>query len=146
MRITARQIRQIIREELSRLQETRRDDDEADDMEFYSGEEGGEEGEEGSGYEYLSRMPGTIEWVDDGSIDITWVNGMLRRFKSRLPDSLLPIAARDFEKMLAGKRVDPDIAAEYRNADGTSMVSRQSMEMLVDLLHGRKPKKQNRGA
>jgi hypothetical protein len=144
MRITGRQIRQIIREELSRLQESRRGDDDADDMEFYSGEEGGEE--EGSGYEYLSRMPGTIEWVDDGSIDITWVNGMLRRFKSRLPDSLLPIVARDFEKMLAGKRVDPDIAAEYRNADGTSMVSRQSMEMLVDLLHGRKPKKQNRGA
>jgi hypothetical protein len=28
---------------LSRLQESRRDDDEAGDMEFYSGEEGGDE-------------------------------------------------------------------------------------------------------
>ena len=55
MRITGRQIRQIIREELSRLQESRRGD------------------EEGSGYEYIRKMPSTIDWVD-GPVDDEWVS------------------------------------------------------------------------
>jgi|LakMenEpi03Aug12_release.lakeMendotaPanAssembly.Ray.scaffolds.fasta_scaffold690785_2 hypothetical protein len=133
MRITRSQVRQIIREELSRLQESRRDDDEADDMEFYSGEEGGEEGEEGSGYEYLSRMPGTIEWID-GPVDKAWLSSKMRRYGS-FPHGLRREIARDFEKMLMGMRVDPDIVSNYRNPDGTSNVTRQTVEALVDMLH-----------
>ena len=130
MRITRSQVRQIIREELSRLQESRRDDDEADDMEFYSGEEGGEEG---SGYEYLSRMPGTIEWID-GPVDKAWLSSKMRRYGS-FPHGLRREIARDFEKMLMGMRVDPDIVSNYRNPDGTSNVTRQTVEALVDMLH-----------
>jgi len=133
MRITDRQIRQIIREELSRLQESRHSDDEADDMEFYSGEEGGEEGEEGTGYEYLRKMPGTIEWTD-GPVDEAWVKRTLARYRG-MPRSMLQMIARDFEKMLAG-RGEREIIAYYRNPDGTSNVTRQTVEALLDALHG----------
>jgi len=133
MRITGRQIRQIIREELSRLQESRHSDEEADDMEFYSGEEGGEEGEEGTGYEYLRKMPGTIEWTD-GPVDEAWVNRTLARYRG-MPRSMMQMIARDFEKMLAG-RGEREIIAYYRNPDGTSNVTRQTVEALLDALHG----------
>jgi len=133
MRITGRQIRQIIREELSRLQETRREDDDADDMEFYSGEEGGEEGEEGSGYEYLSDMPSTVQWVD-GPVDHRWLNPRIEYYKKNFPVNMWPDLARDFEKMLSGNPVDPDVVDNYINADGTSRVSRQTVERLVKVL------------
>ena len=129
MRITGSQIRQIIREELSRLQETRHSDD-ADDMEFYSGEEGGEE--EGSGYEYIRKLPSMIDWVD-GPVDEVWVNRTLARYRG-MPRSMLQMIARDFEKMLAG-RGEREIIAYYRNPDGTSNVTRQSVEALLDALH-----------
>jgi len=135
MRITGRQIRQIIREELSRLQESRRGDDDADDMEFYSGEEGGEEGEEGSGYEYLSRMPSTIDWVD-GPVDQAWFHKTFGYYKKNFPSYMWPMLARDFEVMLSGESFDPDVVSNYRNADGTGIVSRQTVEALVNALHG----------
>ena len=134
MRITGRQIKQIIREELSRLQESRREADEADDMEFYSGEEGGEEEEEGTGYEYLRKMPGTIEWTD-GPVDEAWLDRHLRHY-GNFPPYMRPMMARDFEKMLMGKRVDPDVVSNYRKRDGTGIVSRQTVEALVAALTG----------
>jgi hypothetical protein len=115
MRITGRQIRQIIREELSRLQESRRG------------------GEEGSGYEYIRKMPSTIDWVD-GPVDEEWVSNTLRRYRG-MPPYMLQLVAQDFEKMLAG-RGDREIIAIYRNPDGTSNVTRQSVEALLDALHG----------
>jgi hypothetical protein len=44
--------------------------------------------------------------------------------------------ARDFEKMLMGKRVDPDVVSNYRKRDGTGIVSRQTVEALVAALTG----------
>ena len=117
MRITGRQIRQIIREELSRLQESRRS------------------GEEGSGYEYIRKLPSTIDWVD-GPVDEAWVSSKLARYRG-MPRSMLQMIALDFEKMLAG-RGEREIIAYYRNEDGTSNVTRQTVEALVDALHGRR--------
>ena len=111
---TRRQVRQLIREELSRaLREGRRD----------------EPDEEGTGYEYLSDMPNTVLWVD-GPVDHRWLNRYLNHYKG-VPYSMRSMLASDFEKMLSGKPVDPDIVERYINADGTSNVSRQTVEALV---------------
>ena len=111
---TRRQVRQLIREELSRaLSEGRRD----------------EPDEEGTGYEYLSDMPNTVLWVD-GPVDHRWLNRYLNHYKG-VPYSMRSMLASDFEKMLSGKSVDPDIVERYINADGTSNVSRQTVEALV---------------
>ena len=111
---TRRQVRQLIREELSRaLSEGRRD----------------EPDEEGTGYEYLSDMPNTVLWVD-GPVDHRWLNRYLNHYKG-VPYSMRSMLASDFEKMLSGKPVDPDIVERYINADGTSNVSRQTVEALV---------------
>ena len=115
MRITGRQIRQIIREELSRLQESRR-----------SGE--------GTGYEYIRKLPSTIDWVD-GPVDEEWVNSTLARYRG-MPRNMLQMIALDFEEMLAG-RGEREIIAYYRKSDGTSKVTRQTIEALLDALHGR---------
>lgn len=130
MRITSRQIRQIIREELSRLQETRRDDRHRDDDKYYSGEEGGEEG---TGYEYLRDMPGTLK-MTDGPVDEEWVSQTMRRYAG-LPRELRLEIAKDFVKMLTGRHADPDIVERYRRSDGTSRHTRQTFEALVDMLH-----------
>ena len=112
---TRRQVRQLIREELSRALREGRYDDEPE--------------EEGTGYEYLSVMPSTVQWVD-GPVDHRWLNRYLNHYKG-VPYSMRSMLASDFEKMLSGKPVDPDIVERYINADGTSNVSRQTVEALV---------------
>ena len=131
MRITGRQIRQIIREELSRLQETEWGDD-PDAEAYYSGEN---EEEEGTGYEYLSKMPRTIEWVD-GPVDEAWLHKILGFYKKNFTQRMWPHLARDFEVMLSGEPFDPDVVENYRNPDGTGVVSRQTVEALISALHG----------
>lgn len=115
---TRRQIRQLIREELSRTLREGYDD---------------EPEEEGTGYEYLSDMPSTVQWVD-GPVDHKWLNPRIEHYKKIYPVNMWPDLARDFEKMLSGKSVDPDIVERYINADGTSNVSRQTVERLVKVL------------
>jgi len=124
MTITRRQVRQLIREELSRaLREGFYDDDEPE----Y------DPSEEGTGYEYLSKMPGTIDWVD-GPVDEVWLSRMMRHY-GKFPPYMWPQLAGDFEVMLSGERFDPDVVSNYRNPDGTGTVSRQTVEALVDMLH-----------
>ena len=121
-----RQVRQLIREELSRaLREGFYDDDEPE----Y------DPSEEGTGYEYLSKMPGTIDWVD-GPVDETWLHKTFSYYKKNFPSYMWPQLAGDFEVMLSGERFDPDVVSNYRNRDGTGIVSRQTVEALVAALHG----------
>lgn len=134
MRITSRQIRQIIREELSRLQETEWGDD-PDAAAYYAGEDGSEE--EGTGYEYLRNKPSTIDWVD-GPVDQAWLHRHFNYYKQNFSDRMWPMLARDFEVMLSGDPFDPDVVENYRNPDGTGVVSRQTVEALVSALHGRR--------
>ena len=123
---TRRQVRQLIREELSRaLREGFYDDDEPE----Y------DPSEEGTGYEYLSKMPGTIDWVD-GPVDEAWLNKTFGYYKKNFSDRMWPMLAHDFEVMLSGERFDPDVVSNYRNPDGTGIVSRQTVEALVAALHG----------
>ena len=121
-----RQVRQLIREELSRaLREGFYDDDEPE----Y------DPSEEGTGYEYLSKMPGTIDWVD-GPVDEAWLHKTFSYYKKNFPSYMWPQLAGDFEVMLSGERFDPDVVSNYRNRDGTGIVSRQTVEALVAALHG----------
>ena len=123
---TRRQIRQLIREELSRtLREGFYDDDEPE----Y------DPSEEGTGYEYLRDMPGTIDWVD-GPVDEAWLNKTFGYYKKHFSDRMWPMLAHDFEVMLSGERFDPDVVSNYRKRDGTGIVSRQTIEALVAALHG----------
>ena len=123
---TRRQVRQLIREELSRaLREGFYDDDEPE----Y------DPSEEGTGYEYLSKMPGTIDWVD-GPVDEAWLHKTFSYYKKNFPSYMWPQLAGDFEVMLSGERFDPDVVSNYRNRDGTGIVSRQTVEALVAALHG----------
>ena len=131
MRITGRQIRQIIREELSRLQETEWGDD-PDAAAYYAGEDSEEEG---TGYEYLRHKPKTVDWTD-GDVDEAWLDRHLSYYKKHFTPRMWPSLASDFERMLEGVPVDPDIVENYRNPDGTSVVSRQTVEALVSALHG----------
>ena len=130
MRITGRQIRQIIREELSRLQETEWGDD-PDALAYYSGEDAEEEG---TGYEYLRHKPKTIDWTD-GDVNEDWLSNHLSYYKKHFPSSMWSDLARDFEVMLSGEPWDPDVVENYRNSDGTSVVTRQTVEALVNALH-----------
>lgn len=115
---TRRQVRQLIREELSRaLREGRYDEPE----------------EEGTGYEYLSKMPNTVQWVD-GPVDHKWLNPRIEYYRKNFPVNMWPDLARDFERMLEGMPVDPDVVDSYTNADGTSNVTRQTVERLVKVL------------
>lgn len=115
---TRRQIRQLIREELSRtLREGRYDEPE----------------EEGTGYEYLSEKPNTVLWVD-GPVDEAWLNRHLNHYKKNFPPYMWSMLTRDFDRMLEGMPVDPDVVENYINADGTSRVSRQTVEALVAAL------------
>ena len=121
---TRRQIRQLIREELSR---TLREGSGWPDDDPPS--------EEGTGYEYLRDMPGTIDWVD-GPVDEAWLNKTFGYYKKHFSDHMWPLLARDFEVMLSGERFDPDVVSNYRKRDGTGIVSRQTIEALVAALHG----------
>jgi len=112
---TRKQVRQLIREELSRALREGQYDDEPE--------------EEGTGYEYLSDMPSTVQWVD-GPVDHRWLNRYLNHYKG-VSYSMRSMLASDFKKMLSGKPVGPDIVERYINADGTSNVSRQTVEALV---------------
>lgn len=119
MRMTRGQVRQIIKEELRRaLREGSGwpDDDPPS--------------EEGTGYEYLRDAPSTVQWVD-GPVDHKWLNMYLNHYKKGFSPHMWPMLARDFESMLEGEPVDPDIVDHYINADGTSNVSRQTVEALV---------------
>ncbi len=121
---TRRQIRQLIREELSRtLREGFYDDDEPE----Y------DPSEEGTGYEYLRDRPSTVQWVD-GPGDERWLNKRLSYYRENFSSITLPYVARDFELMLAGESIDPDVVDNYINADGTSNVTRQTVEALVAAL------------
>ena len=96
---TRRQIRQLIREELSRtLREGFYDDDEPE----Y------DPSEEGTGYEYLRDRPSTVQWVD-GPVDERWLNKRLSYYRENFSSITLPYIARDFELMLAGESIDPDV-------------------------------------
>ena len=130
MKITRRQVRQIIREELSRLQETEWGDD-PDAAAYYAGEDGSEE--EGSGYEYLRDRPSTIDWVD-GPVNHAWVDKMLKYYRQHFSPRSWPSLAGDFEVMLSGEPMDPDVVSNYRNPDGTGVVTRQTVEELVNAL------------
>ena len=124
MRITARQIRQIIREELTRtLREGFYDND----------EEEYDYSQEGSGYEHLRNRPSTIEWTD-GPVDHEWINKRLRYYRQHFSPHSWPSLAVDFQLMLDGEPMDPDVVSNYRNPDGTSVVSRQTVEELVNAL------------
>ena len=132
MKITRRQMRQIILEELNRLQETEWGDD-PDALAYYAGEDGSKE--EGSGYEHLRYMPNTIDW-EDGPVDQEWLHRHFNYYKQNFSPRSWPSLAGDFEAMLAGVPRDPDIVENYRNPDGTGVVSRQTVEALVAALHG----------
>ena len=126
MRMTRGQVQQIIKEELRRvLREGFYDDDEPE----Y------DPSEEGTGYEYLRDMPGTVQWVD-GPVDERWLKNKLNFYRQNFSSITLPYVAGDFENMLAGVGIDPDIVSRYINADGTSNVTRQTVEALVDALTG----------
>ena len=115
MRVTGRQIRQIIREELSRLQESRRDSE-----------------EEGTGYEYLKDERKKMRPLPHGPVDDAWVAEKLADLNRRVPPFMLPIVADDFAKAAVG-RGDPDVAMRYLR----SGVTRETMEALVAALGGR---------
>lgn len=118
---TRRQVRQLIKEELGRaLREGFYDD---------------EPSEEGSGYEYLSERPSTVQWVD-GPVDERWLDKRLSYYKQNFSRRSWPMLARDFEQMLAGEPTDPDVVENYINDDGTSNVTRQTVEALVSELLG----------
>ena len=126
MRMTRGQVQQIIKEELRRvLREGFYDDDEPE----Y------DPSEEGTGYEYLSKMPRTIDWVD-GPVDKAWLHKTFDYYKKHFSDRMWPMLAHDFEVMLSGEPFDPDVVSNYRNPDGTGIVSRQTIEALVAALHG----------
>lgn len=120
---TRRQIRQLIREELSR---TLREG-------FYDDEPEYDPSEEGTGYEYLRDRPSTVQWVD-GPVDERWLRNKLNFYRQNFSSITLPYVARDFELMLAGESIDPDVVDNYINADGTSNVTRQTVEALVAAL------------
>jgi len=88
-----------------------------------------------SGYEQLSDMPGTVQWVD-GPVDEAWLHKTFSYYKKNFPSYMWPQLAGDFEVMLSGERFDPDVVSNYRNRDGTGIVSRQTVEALVAALHG----------
>ena len=126
MRMTRGQVLQIIKEELRRvLREGFYDDDEPE----Y------DPNEEGTGYEYLRGMPNTVQWVD-GPVDERWLKNKLNFYRQNFSSIALPYVAGDFENMLAGVGIDPDIVSRYINTDGTSNVTRQTVEALVDALTG----------
>lgn len=125
MRITGRQIRQIIREELTRsLREGFYDND----------EEEYDYSQEGTGYEYLRHKPKTIDWTD-GDVNEDWLSNHLSYYEKHFPSRMWSDLARDFEVMLSGEPWDPDVVENYRNPDGTSVVTRQTVEALVNALH-----------
>lgn len=124
MRVTRGQVQQIIKEELRRvLREGFYDDDEPE----Y------DPSEEGTGYEYLRDMPNTVQWVD-GPVDESWVERRMSSYMQKFPPHVLPMLASDFQAMLEGEPIDPDIVEKYIAADGTSNVTRQTVEALVDAL------------
>jgi hypothetical protein len=111
MKITQRQLRQIIKEELQ-LEMSR---------------------DEGTGYEYLDDMPTTVDWTS-GPVDEQWVAGMVRHFQERFPNHMSTLAAENFVAMLSGEPVDPDVVQRYTRPDGRSKYTRQRIGALVDAL------------
>jgi len=107
-----RQVRQLIREELGRALRESEYDDDADEGMFG-------DTYDGSGYEQLSDMPGTVQWVD-GPVDESWVSSRMSSYMQKFPPHVLPI--------------DPSIVEKYTHADGTSNVTRQTVEALVDAM------------
>ncbi len=120
MRITGRQIRQIIREELGRT--------------LREGFWGDDPPEEGSGYQHLSAESPILD-LTDGPVRMQWVNEMLEHLRS-FPPYMLPMLVQDFEKMLAGRPVGVDVANMYRSKGGTVFLSRRSVEALLSALQG----------
>lgn len=90
--------------------------------------------EEGTGYEYLRDMPDTVHLVD-GPVDEKWLNKRLNHFRD-FPPRMLPMVLIDFVRMLKGEPVGADVVEVYTNRDGTSNVTRQTIEALVDELLG----------
>ena len=121
-----RHVRQLIREELGRALRESEYDDDADEGMFG-------DSYDGSGYEQLSDMTGTVQWVD-GPVDKTWVNSRMSNYMQKFPPHVLPMLASDFQAMLEGEPIDPSIVEKYTHADGTSNVTRQTVEALVDAL------------
>ena len=111
MKITKQHLRQIIKEELQ-LEGSRH---------------------EGSGYEYLEKMPSTVDWTS-GPVDLAWVKGMVAHFQDRLPNHMSTLAAEPFVEMLSGEGIDPDIVRRYTRPDGRSKHTRQTIAALVDAL------------
>ena len=111
---TRRQVRQLIREELSRaLRESRSDRDV-------------------TGYEYLEDERKKMRPLPHGPVDDAWVAEKLADLNGRFPPFMLPIVADDFAKAAVG-RGDPDVAMRYLR----SGVTRETMEALVAALGGR---------
>ena len=114
MRITDRQIRQIIREELARgVRESRKNPRDV------------------TGYEHLRKMPNTVTWRD-GEIDDAWVAEKVGFYKENFPPYMMDMVVEPLIKMLEGIPQDPDVVKKYN--DGR--VTRQSMEALVAALTG----------
>lgn len=106
------QIRQMIKEELSRaLREGRSDRDV-------------------TGYEYLKDERKKMRPLPHGPVDDAWVAEQLAGFKG-VPPFMLPMLADDFAKAAVG-RGDPDIAMRYLRAG----VTRETMEALVTAMGG----------
>jgi hypothetical protein len=115
MRITSGQLRQIIREELIR------------ESDYYDLDD------TRSGYESQLELPSTIIWRE-GPPDHLWVNSKLERLESIFGRNLAPYA-KDFEDMLEGVDVDPDVVSIYAHKNGESKITRATMSLLVQKMH-----------
>lgn len=73
--------------------------------------------------------PTTVIWVD-GPVDQMWVKKRLDHYAGMGPSTLLYVM-NDFTRMLEGEDMDAHVVEIYTNSDGTSNVSRQTMEAFV---------------
>lgn len=108
MRLTEKRVREIIRESVRQVLREWIDDD---------------------GEPYVSDRPTTVIWID-GPVDQMWVKKRLDHYAS-MPPTMLHSAMNDFIRMLEGEDMDSDVVEMYTNSDGTSKVTRQTMEAFV---------------
>lgn len=108
MRVTEKRVREIIRESVRQVLREWIDDD---------------------GEPYVSDRPTTVIWID-GTVDQMWVKKRLDYYAD-MPLSMLLSVMNDFTRMLEGEDMDPDVVENYTNSDGTSNVSRQTVEAFI---------------
>lgn len=87
--------------------------------------------DDGDGDTYVSAAePNTVIWTS-GPVDHAWLAPRLKFYRTQFSPQTLPYIIERFMKLLNEEPEDSDFVREYINSDGTSKITRETMEELV---------------